>query len=223
MHIADLSVGNLGANAIVGGGIPIAVGAALAIKKQHRKNVAVSFFGDSASNEGTFHEALNMAAIWKLPVIFVCENNGFGISVPQWQSTAVEDISVRAKAYGIPGYTGFGNDVNEVDKLFMKAKKRALDGEGPTLLEFKTYRFRGHWTGDPEPYRTREEVKDWKENKDPLKLYKAYLLENSVATAEELEAIEKAAADKMAAAVDFALNSPEPDPAHVLDDVFFEG
>ena len=105
----------------------------------------------------------------------------------------------------------------------MKAKKRALDGEGPTLLEFKTYRFRGHWTGDPEPYRTREEVKDWKENKDPLKLYKAYLLENSVATAEELEAIEKAAADKMAAAVDFALNSPEPDPAHVLDDVFFEG
>ena len=223
MHIADLSVGNLGATAIVGGGIPIAVGAALAIKKQHRKNVAVSFFGDSASNEGTFHEALNMAAIWKLPVIFVCENNGFGISVPQWQSTAVEDISVRAKAYGIPGYTGFGNDVNEVDKLFMKAKKRALDGEGPTLLEFKTYRFRGHWTGDPEPYRTREEVKDWKENKDPLKLYKAYLLENSVATAEELEAIEKAAADKMAAAVDFALNSPEPDPAHVLDDVFFEG
>ena len=171
MHIADLSVGNLGANAIVGGGIPIAVGAALAIKKQGRKNVAVSFFGDSASNEGTFHEALNMAAIWKLPVIFVCENNGFGISVPQWQSTAVQDISVRAKAYGIPGYTGFGNDVNEVDKLFMKAKKRALDGEGPTLLEFKTYRFRGHWTGDPEPYRTREEVKDWKENKDPLKLY----------------------------------------------------
>lgn len=222
MHIADLTKGNLGANAIVGGGIPIAVGAALAIKKQGKKQVAVSFFGDSASNEGTFHESLNMAAIWKLPVIFVCENNGFGISVPAWQATSVKDISVRAASYGIPGYTGFGSDVNEIDRLFAQAKERALAGEGPTLLEFKTCRFRGHWTGDPEPYRTRDEVNDWKENKDPIKLYRAYLLENNVAQDSELDAIEEAAAKKMADAVEFALNSPEPDPEHVLDDVFFE-
>ena len=223
MHIADLTKGNLGANAIVGGGIPIAVGAALAIKKQKRKNVAVAFFGDSASNEGTFHESLNLAAIWKLPVIFVCENNGFGISVPTWQSTAVDDISVRAKGYGIPGFTGDGNNVEEIDELFMKAKERALAGEGPTLLELKTFRWRGHWTGDPEPYRDREEVKDWRENRDPIQLYKAVLIQKGEATKEELESIEQECALKMDAAVEFALNSPEPDPAHVLDDVFYEG
>ena len=223
MHIADLTKGNLGANAIVGGGIPIAVGAALAIKKQEKKHVAVTFFGDGASNEGIFHESLNLAAIWSLPVIFVCENNGFGISVPAWQSTSVQNISDRAKAYGIPGYISKEKAANEIDKLFTAAKKRAIEGKGPTLLEFKTFRWRGHWTGDPEPYRTREEVADWRENKDPLKLYKDYLLTNKVASADELKKIEDDAADRMAKATDFALNSPEPDPAHVMDDVFYEG
>ncbi len=223
MHIADLSQGNLGANAIVGGGIPIAVGAGLGIKKQHRQNVSVSFFGDSASNEGTFHESLNLAAIWRLPVIFICENNGFGISVPTWQSTSVKNISDRAAGYGIPGFTGDGNDVEEIDRLFLQAKERALRGEGPTLLEFKTCRWRGHWTGDPEPYRTKEEVNFWKENKDPIKNYGKVMIEQGLATQEELDEIAAKAKAKMDAAVEFAVNSPEPDPAHVLDDVFYEG
>ena len=223
MHIADFTKGNLGANAIVGGGIPIATGAGLSIKMQNKPNVAVAFFGDGASNQGTFHESINMASVWKLPVIYVCENNQFGMTVPVEQSTSVKDISVRAAAYNIPGETVDGNDVVAVYDAFARAKERALKGEGPTLLECKTYRWRGHWTGDPEPYRTREDVDWWKENKDPIKLFAAYLTENKLATEEELEKIAADAADRMAKAEEFALNSPEPDPAHVLDDVFYEG
>lgn len=223
MHIADFSKGNLGANAIVGGGIPIATGSALALKMQHLSNVAVSFFGDGASNEGSFHESVNMAAVWKLPIIYVCENNQFGMTTPTWQSTSVEDISDRAAGYGIKGVTVDGNKAWEVYEAFKEAKERALAGEGPTLLECKTYRWRGHWTGDPEPYRTREEVEDWKENRDPIKLMREYLTENGLATNEELDEIVKEAQARMDAAVIFAENSPEPDPAHVLDDVFYEG
>lgn len=223
MHIADFTKGNLGANAIVGGGIPIATGAGLSLKMQKKPNVAVAFFGDGASNQGTFHESINMAAVWKLPVIFVCENNQFGMTVPVEQSTSVKDISVRAAGYGIVGETVDGNDAVAVYDAFARAKERALKGEGPTLLECKTYRWRGHWTGDPEPYRSREDVDWWKENKDPIKLFAAYLTENKLATAEELEQIAADAAARMAKAEEFALNSPEPDPAHVLDDVFFEG
>ena len=223
MHIADFTKGNLGANAIVGGGIPIATGAGLSIKMQNKPNVAVAFFGDGASNQGTFHESINMAAVWKLPVIYVCENNQFGMTVPVEQSTSVKDISVRAAAYNIAGETVDGNDVVAVYDAFARAKERALNGEGPTLLECKTYRWRGHWTGDPEPYRTREDVDWWKENKDPIKLFAAYLTENKIATEKELEKIAADAADRMAKAEEFALNSPEPDPAHVLDDVFYEG
>lgn len=223
MHIADFTKGNLGANAIVGGGIPIATGAGLSIRMQNKPNVAVAFFGDGASNQGTFHESINMAAVWKLPVIFVCENNQFGMTVPVEQSTSVRDISVRAAGYGIVGETVDGNDAVAVYEAFARAKQRALNGEGPTLLECKTYRWRGHWTGDPEPYRSREDVDWWKEHKDPIKLFAAYLTEKKLATAEELEKIAADAAARMAKAEEFALSSPEPDPAHVLDDVFFEG
>ena len=223
MHIADFSKGNLGANAIVGGGIPIATGGALALKMQGKPNVSVAFFGDGASNQGTFHESINMAAVWKLPAVYVCENNQFGMTVPVWQSTSVENISDRAAGYSIPGETVDGNDVVAVYEAFARAKERALRGEGPTLIECKTYRWRGHWTGDPEPYRSREEVEAWKENRDPIKLFGQYLVEQGLATAQELEDIRCAAAKKMEEAVDFAMNSPEPDPAHVLDDVFFEG
>ena len=146
MHIADFSKGNLGANAIVGGGIPIATGGGLAIKMQNRKNVSVAFFGDGASNQGTFHESINLAAVWKLPVIYVCENNQFGMTVPTWQSTSVENIADRAAGYGIPGEVVDGNDVCAVYEAFARAKERALKGEGPTLLECKTYRWRGHCT-----------------------------------------------------------------------------
>jgi len=223
MHIADFTKGNLGANAIVGGGIPIATGGALALKMQNKPNVAVAFFGDGASNQGTFHESINMAAVWKLPCIYVVENNQFGMTVPVWQSTSVENISDRGAAYGIPGVTVDGNDVVAVYEAFAAAKERALKGEGPSIIECKTYRWRGHWTGDPEVYRTREEVEYWKENKDPIKLFGAYMVENGLATQEELDEIAAAVAKKMEAAVEFALNSPDPDPEHVMDDVFYEG
>ena len=221
MHIADLEKGNLGANAIVGGGIPIATGAALAIKMQKRQNVAVTFFGDGASNEGTFHEAINFSAVHKLPVIFVCENNGYGISVPLSESTATENIADRAAGYGIPGYIVDGYDVCDIDDAFMEAKKRALAGEGPSLIEVKTCRYRGHWTGDPEPYRTREEVESWK-SKDAIEGFEKELIEKGWATAEELAKIKADAYDEMEKAAEFALNSPEPDVEHLLDDVFYE-
>lgn len=223
MHIADFEKGNLGANAIVGGGIPIATGAALASKLRGDDRVSVSFFGDGASNEGTFHESLNFASIWDLPVIFVCENNGFGISVPVEQSTSVEDISVRAKAYNIPGVTVDGNDVYTVYEAAEEAINRAKAGQGPTLIECKTYRHLGHWTGDPQVYRTREDVEWWMENKDPIKLMREKILENKVMTSEELDAIEEEAKLEADHAAEYAINSPEPDPVHVMDDVFYNG
>ena len=222
MHIADFTQGNLGANAIVGGGIPIAVVAALSAKMQKQDRVAVSFFGDGASNEGTFHESLNLAGVWKLPIIFVCENNGYGISVPTWQSTSVENISERAKGYDMPGETVDGNDVEAIDAAFERALKRAKAGEGPSLIECKTYRWMGHWTGYPQTYRTREEVETWKQ-KDPMKRWRERLLSEGLYAEAELDAMLKAADEEVEAATQFALNSPNPDPAHVLDDVFYEG
>jgi len=222
MHIADFTKGNLGANAIVGGGIGIAAGAALAVKLRGSDQVAVSFFGDGASNEGTFHEAINLAAVWKLPVIFICENNLFGISVPTTESTSVEDISVRATSYNIPGYTVDGNDVLAIDEVFAKAVARAKAGDGPTLIECKTYRWLGHWTGDPQVYRSREEVEAWKE-KDPIRRLREYMIGDKIATAKELDAIEAKSKADVDVAAEFALSSPEPDPATVTDDVFYVG
>ena len=222
MHIADFTQGNLGANAIVGGGIPIAVGAALSAKLQKQDRVAVSFFGDGASNEGTFHESLNMASIWKLPIIFVCENNGYGIYVPVSESTSVKDISVRGAAYDMPGETVDGNDVEAIDAAFARALERAKSGQGPSLIECKTYRWMGHWTGDPQTYRTREEVNSWKA-KDPIKRWREKLIAAGLYTAAELDQMDQSAEEETTAATEFALNSPNPDPAHVLDDVFYEG
>lgn len=222
MHIADFSKGNLGANAIVGGGIPIATGAALSIKMQKRDNVAVTFFGDGASNEGTFHEAINFSAVHKLPVIFVCENNGFGISVPLSESTATPDIADRAAGYGIPGYIVDGYDVFDIDKAFMQAKEDAIAGKGPSLIEVKTYRYRGHWTGDPEPYRTRKEVEAWKE-KDAIDRFEKEIVKKKWATKAQLKKIRDDAYEEMEKAAEFALNSPEPDPAQLMEDVFYEG
>lgn len=222
MHIADLEKGNLGANAIVGGGIPIATGGALAQKMKGTKNVTITFFGDGASNQGTFHESLNLASVWKLPIVYICENNQFAISVPVNQSTSVENVSVRAVGYDMPGVTVDGNDVLAVYDAVEKAIARARSGEGPSLIECKTYRWKGHWTGDPEVYRTREEVAAWVE-KCPIKRLKAYLLSEKLATVQELEAIEFAAQKAVEEAKEFAINSPEPDPANVMDDVFFEG
>ncbi len=221
MHIADLTKGNLGANAIVGGGIPIAVGGALAAKLKGTDQVTVAFFGDGASNQGTFHEGINLAAVWKLPVIFVCENNGFGISVPVKESTSVKDVSVRGASYDIPGITVDGNDVTAIDEVIQQAIVRAKAGEGPTLIECKTYRWFGHWTGDPQVYRTREDVEEWKK-KCPIRRFRDYLLTNGLAEEKELDAIEKEAAVTAENAAEFAVESPEPDPASVLEDVFYE-
>ena len=222
MHIADFEKGNLGANAIVGGGYPIATGAALGIQMQNRDSIVVCWSGDSATNEGTFHEALNLAAVWKLPVLFVIENNLYGISVPQWQSTSVEDISVRAASYNIPGVTVDGNDVVALADCFEKAVCYVRGGNGPMLIETKTYRWLGHWTGDPTPYRTKEEVAQWKD-KCPIKRLREYLMTTFAVSTEELDALEKAAQEEMEQAAEFALNAPEPDPAKVMEDVFYEG
>ena len=222
MHICDLAKGNLGANAIVGGGLPIAVGGALAQKLRGQKNVTVAFFGDGASNQGTFHESLNLASVWKLPVIFICENNGFGISVPVSQSTSVKNIGDRGAAYDMPGHVVDGNDVIGLLDVFSKCKTRALEGEGPSLIEAKTYRWKGHWTGDPEVYRTREEVEAWMQ-KCPIKKFRAYLLENKIATEKELDDIDAKAQAEVDEAASFALSSPEPDPSHVMDGMYVEG
>ena len=219
MHIADPATGNLGANAIVGAGVPIATGAALSAKLRGTDQIAVAFFGDGASNQGVTHEAMNMASVWKLPVVFVCENNAFGISVPTWQSTSVVDISVRGAAYNMPGCTVDGNDVFAIDEAFAKAQDRARRGEGPSLIECKTYRWKGHWIGDPEVYRTREEVEQWKK-KCPIRRLEEYMIANRIITAAKAAEIAAAVVVEMDAAEKFAEESPEPDPARVMDNVF---
>jgi TPP-dependent pyruvate/acetoin dehydrogenase alpha subunit len=221
MHIADPATGNLGANAIVGAGVPIAVGAALSASLRGTDQVAVAFFGDGASNQGVTHEAMNLASVWKLGVIFVCENNGFGISVPLEQSTSVKDISVRAAAYDMPGVSVDGNDVFEIDAAFERAEKRARKGGGPSLIECKTYRWKGHWIGDPETYRTRDEVEKWKD-KCPIKRLACHMTENRVLTRAQLDEIDASVAAEMDAALVFAEGSPEPDPSRVMENVFFE-
>jgi acetoin:2,6-dichlorophenolindophenol oxidoreductase subunit alpha len=219
MHIADVERGNLGANAIVGGGIPHAAGAALSAKIRGTDQVAVTFFGDGASNEGIFHETLNMASLWKLPVIFICENNQFGLSTSAKVSTAVEDIAVRASSYNMPGVVVDGNDVLEMEKVFLEAVKRAKAGEGPTLIEAKTYRWKGHWTGDPEVYRTREEVEEWKK-KCPILRFEKVLMEKKLMTEADIKKKHTEIDKLIAEAEEFAMSSPDPDPATVLDDVY---
>lgn len=219
MHIADPATGNLGANGIVAGGLPIAVGAALAIKRQKRDDVTMCFFGDGASNEGAFHEALNMAAIWKLPVIFVCENNRYGMSVSTERSMAVADIAERAAAYGMPGVIADGNDIADVAEAIAAATMRARAGEGPTLVECKTYRTRGHSRSDRNRYRSKEEIEDWKA-RDPIPRFEAELMAHGLATEAEIGAIRTAAEQEIADGIVFAQAGTDPDPAEVTRDVY---
>jgi pyruvate dehydrogenase E1 component alpha subunit len=211
MHIADVAKGNLGANGIVGGGIPIAVGAALSSKMMKTGKVVVSFFGDGANNEGAFHEALNMAAIWKLPVIFVCENNGYGMSTSTARSTAVKNIADRAAAYSMPGVIVNGNIFAEVAEASHKAVERARAGEGPTLIESKTYRHRGHSKSDRNRYRTKEEIEDWMSNRDPITLFENELREFGFIDDKGIEAVRDAVAKEIADGIEFAKASPSPD------------
>jgi pyruvate dehydrogenase E1 component alpha subunit len=219
MHIADVETGNLGANGIVAGGIPIAVGAALAIKKQKRDDIAVCFFGDGASNEGAFHEALNMAAIWKLPVVFCCENNKYGMSVSTERSMAVKHIADRASAYNMPGEFVDGNRIEEVAEAMISATTRARAGEGPTLLECKTYRIRGHSRSDRNRYRSKEEIEEWKE-RDPIGYFETELAAHKIASEDEIAAIRQLAETEIAEAIAFARNGTDPSPRDVTRDVY---
>jgi pyruvate dehydrogenase E1 component alpha subunit len=220
MHIADLDVGELGANGIVGGGIPHAVGAGWGIKLNGLDNVAVAFFGDGASNQQNFHEGINMAAILKLPVIFVCENNLYQISLSYSKQQRIKSVAERAKAYGIPGASVDGQDVLAVYEVAKEAVERARRGEGPSLIEARTYRFRGHFEGDPQVYRTKEEIQWWKENKDPIKLFEKVLLEKNILTEKEVSSILEKAKNEVEAAVKFAEEGKLPDKKSLLEDVF---
>jgi len=219
MHIADVSRGNLGANGIVGGGLPIAVGAALSIKKQKRDSVVVCFFGDGANNEGAFHESLNFAAIWALPVIFVCENNRYGMSMSVERSTAVSHIAQRAAAYDMPGVTVDGNRLSDVLEAAETAIARARAGGGPTLVECETYRIRGHSKSDRNRYRTREEIDSWGA-RDPITILEQQLLEHGVIDAAAIEAMRADVEAEIEAGLDFAQHSPSPRIDDLVRDVY---
>ncbi len=224
MHIADMKIGILGANGIAGGGIPIAGGAGLSIKLRKTDQVSVGFFGDASSNNGTFHESLNFASVHRLPVLFVCENNGYGISVSQAKHQAIKDIAIRATSYDMPGVVVDGNDVIEVYNATSKAVRRARAGEGPTLIECKTYRWRGHHEGDPNQgrrYRTTEEIEAWKK-KDPIPRFAEKLLEQKVLTKKKIAAIEAQMNEEIDQAVAFANQSGFPGIEEMYQDVFIQ-
>ncbi|MBL8808364.1 MAG: thiamine pyrophosphate-dependent dehydrogenase E1 component subunit alpha [Rhodospirillales bacterium] len=221
MHIADVEGGNLGANGIVGGGLPIAVGVGMSIKAQKLDRVCMVYFGDGANNEGAFHESLNMASIWKLPVVFVCENNNYGMSTSVARSTAVANIADRALAYSMPGDTIDGNDLPLVAATARIAVERARRGEGPSLIECKTYRIRGHSKSDRNLYRTKEEIEAWKA-KCPIRRLEGELLNHDRLGSARLAEIEADAAREIAAAIEFAKSSAEPDLAGLTRYVYAE-
>lgn len=221
MHVAAFEIGSLGALAIVGAGIPIAVGAALGFKMQGRDSVAVPFFGDGAANTGNFHESLNLAAIWNLPVVFVLENNRYAVSTSVDYSTKVDDLSVRAVAYGFPGMSVDGNDVLRVYQAARQAVERARRGDGPTLLVTETYRVEGHYAGEPQVYRERSEVEQWRSRiKDPILRFRDCCVSQLGISEDELKSIVAAVDLEMQEAVRFALESPEPDPGTAMEFIY---
>ena len=219
MHIADVEAGNLGANGVVGGGHGIAVGAALTQKMKKTDKIVLCFFGDGASNEGSFHEALNLASVWKLPVIFYCENNLYGMSVPQHKAMNIENIADRAISYGIPGYVIDGNNAIEVYTKTKEVAEYVREGNGPVLIESKTYRWLGHSKSDAQVYKDKEEEAEWKE-RCPIKYLRNYLIKNKIATEEELDKIEGDAYEAIEKAVEFANNSPNPPLEILTEDVY---
>jgi pyruvate dehydrogenase E1 component alpha subunit len=224
MHIANIDLGILGANGIVAAGMPIAGGAALAIKMRKGNQVVVSFFGDGATNQGTFHESLNMAAVWKLPVVFVCENNQYAISVAAKRVGSIQDYYLRKASYGIEGCKVDGNDILSVYEAAKEAVNRAREGKGPTLIECKTYRWRGHYEGEADRtylYRTKEEIEEWKK-KCPIDRFKNYLLEKKVSKEANLQKIDEQIQAEIEEAIEFAKNSPDPEPGDALIDVYCE-
>lgn len=221
MHIVDMNRGMLGANAIVGGGIPIALGAGFAAQYRGDGTVAVSFFGDGATNIGAFHESANMAAVWDLPVVFVCENNGYAEFTSQARHMRLTDIAERAASYGMPGIICDGMDVLSVRAAALEAVERARRGEGPTLIEAKTYRYFDHQgiKGMRIPYRDPAEVEAWR-SRDAIRLIETIGIERRLATAEDFAAIRAEVEAQIEDGIEFARNSPDPDPADILDDVY---
>jgi pyruvate dehydrogenase E1 component alpha subunit len=220
MHIADLDKGNLGANGIVAAGIPIAVGAALTSKMKGLGYVVICFFGDGATPEGAFHEGLNLASIWKLPVIFFCENNLYAMSGSIKEMINIDRISARAAAYGIPGVTVDGNDAYQVIPATAEAIGRARRGEGPTLIEALTYRWKGHSRSDARKYRSREEEAEWRTNNDPIARLKHELLKHGILTEEQADAIQTETKREVEEAVAFAESSPFPALDSLEEDVY---
>lgn len=220
MHIADFSVGMLGANGVVGGGINLAVGAALAIKYRHQENVSVVFFGDGASNRGTVHEGMNLASVWDLPVIFVCENNQWASTTPYLTATSVEDIATRAAGYNMESLVVDGNDVFEVYDGFNKALDYVKNSKKPFLLECKTYRIKGHYVGDVEKYRTKEEVALIYQENNPITRFENKVLSEGLISQEELDEIKIRVTQEINDAVDFAMNSPYPELSELYEDVY---
>ena len=220
MHIADMSKGMLGTNGVVAASVPLAVGAALTSKLKNLGRVAVAFFGDGGANQGVLHESMNLASVWKLPVIFCCENNGYAESTPVEYALSVANVSDRAVGYNMPGILVDGMDVFAVYDAAGQAVARARAGEGPSLLECKTYRFYGHTVFDnPLSYRTKEEEEYWR-NRDPLKVFRETVIPLGEITAEELDQIDQEAAELMEEAIKFADESPVPDPLEIYDDVY---
>ncbi|MDR3295771.1 MAG: thiamine pyrophosphate-dependent dehydrogenase E1 component subunit alpha [Clostridiales Family XIII bacterium] len=221
MHIADIGMGIIGANGIVGASIPITNGVAFALRYLKKDAVAVAFFGDGASNRGTFHEALNLASVWNLPTIFICENNHFGMSTPQGRAMKLKRISDRASAYGIAGVTVDGNDPVAVKEATHEAVKRAKSGKGQSLIECVTWRHHGHYIGDPAAYKDPAEQKLWlSEERDPIPRFEARLLKEKVANAEELDGLKNKVRDVISASVAFAESSPDPSPESMYDFVY---
>jgi pyruvate dehydrogenase E1 component alpha subunit len=216
MHIADLGLGILGANGIVGAGLPIAVGAGLAVKYKGLNRVVLCFFGDGTIATGAFHEALNMASVWKLPVVFVCENNLYGISVSIRKSCALDTLAKRSGAYEMPGVCVDGNDVLAVREAATEAVDRARKGEGPAFLECQTYRWYGHFTADDGKYRPDEEVRQWKEERDPIRNFAARLRDDGEITQQELDRIHAEVDGEIERAFRFAGESPEADVQEML-------
>jgi len=219
MHIADMQGRNLGANGVVGGGIPLAVGVGLSLQMRATGEVVMCFFGDGAANQGAFHEALNMAAIWCLPVVYICENNQYGMSMSTQRALNIDRVSQRADSYGIAGLTVDGNDVIAVYEAASEAVERARTGGGPTLVECMTYRWKGHSKSDQELYRTKEEIAAWKK-KDPIKRFRELLVSEETIDEEDAAAIEEEARRTIAAALEFAKSSPEPDVETILEGVY---
>jgi len=220
MHIADFDKGMLGANGIVGGGFPLACGAALTAKYKKTDNVSVCFFGDGANNHGTFHEGINLAAIWKLPVIFVAENNGYAEATPFSYASSCKTIADRAIGYGIPGIRVDGKDILAVYQAAEEAVQRARRGEGPTLIECVTYRNYGHFEGDAQKYKTEQEKKEHKQEKDAIVHFRKYILGQQLFAEHELTALEDAVEKAVKEAVKFSEESPYPDASELVKDVY---